>query len=257
MHDDPGPFWDWRHYFDLLGAPLRATAGPDSDAVMILPDYATHKPPFTGCGGAGAPCPPHGSSAVRLHTEPREDASLIQDPGRKPDGDASTTDVNDLGSRVSAGQLYAVAERKGDWTAIWFQGHKAWFKNPKNHPTAVGAAGQMVTPKQGLDEVPVFGRALPEEDAYPEGVEEQSESPLPYRFRAGQRYVTQSRLGGSYVDRSSFVGTANPVVKGQEEYYEIQFGHRLGYVRANDVDVVGPPAAAGPSSAAKDRPAGN
>ncbi|MFF4836927.1 N-acetylmuramoyl-L-alanine amidase [Streptomyces sp. NPDC001315] len=255
MHDDPGPFWDWRHYFDLLGAPLRATAGPDSDMVTVLPDFATHKPPFTGCAGDGVLCAPHGSSAVRLHTEPSEDAPLIQDPGRHPDGDDSTKDVNDLGSRVSAGQTFAVAERSGDWTAIWFQGNKAWFSNPKKHPTAVGAAGRMVTPKDGLSEIPVFGRALPEEDAYPEGVEEPPESPLPYSLLEGQRYVTQGRLDGSYIDRSFFVDTPNPVVKGQEEYYEIQFGHRLAYVRASDVDVVsassaaaGPPAGDGESS---------
>jgi hypothetical protein len=249
MHDDPGPFWDWRHYFDLLGAPLRATGGPKSGMVTVLPDFATYKPRFTGCGGAGKPCKPHGSSAVRLHTEPDENAALIQDPGRRPDGDDSTEDVNDLGSRVSAGQTYAVAGRKGDWTAIWFLGRKAWFRNPKKHPTAVNATGQMVTPKDGLSEIPVYGRALPEEDAYPEGVPEQAESPLPYSLLAGQRYATSSRLVGSYTDRSSFSNTPNPVVKGGEEYYEIQFGHRLAYVRADDVDVVGTPATAGSPSA--------
>ncbi|MEU0005887.1 peptidoglycan recognition family protein [Streptomyces sp. NPDC006314] len=256
MHDDPGPFWDWRHYFDLLGAPLRATAGPNSDMVTILPDFATHKPPFTGCAGSGEPCPAHGSSAVRLHTEPNENAPLIQDPGRKPDGDASTEDVNDLGSRVSAGQTFAVAGRSGEWTAIWFQGRRAWFKNPRKHPTAVGATGRMVTPKEGLDEIPVYGRALPEADAYPEGVEEQPQSPLPYHFAAGQRYVTQARVGSSYVDRSSFADTPEPVVKGQEGYYQIQLGHRLAYVRVSDVDVLATPATAGPPSAHKDRPAG-
>ncbi|MCS0600901.1 N-acetylmuramoyl-L-alanine amidase [Streptomyces sp. LP11] len=250
MHDDPGPFWDWRHYFDLLGAPLKATAGPDSGMVMILPDYARHKPSFTGCGGPGVPCPPHGSSAVRLHTEPSDDAPLIQDPGRKPDGDPSTEDVNDLGSRASAGQTFAVTERSGDWTAIWFQGHKAWFRNPTKQPTAVGAAGRMVTPKEGLDDIPVYGRALPESDAYPEDVEEPAESPLPYRFKAGQRYVTQDRIGSSYVDRSSFADTPEPVIKGHEGYYEIQFGHRLAYVRASDVDVLAAPATAGSSSTA-------
>ncbi|MGW7385869.1 N-acetylmuramoyl-L-alanine amidase [Streptomyces sp. NPDC054794] len=238
MHDDPGPFWDWRHYFDLLGAPLRATAGPDSDMVMVLPDYPTYKPEFTGCSGDGVRCAPHGSSAVRLHTEPNENAPLIQDPGRHPDGDDSTTDVNDLGSRVSAGQTYAVAGREGDWTAIWYLGNKAWFKNPKKHPTAVGATGRMVTPKAGLSEIPVFGRALPEPEAYPEGMEEQTESPLPYSLLAGQRYVTQSDVTGTYIDRSTFEGGPSPVVKGQERYYEIQFGHRLAYVRAADVDVV-------------------
>ncbi|MFE9996245.1 N-acetylmuramoyl-L-alanine amidase [Streptomyces avermitilis] len=250
MHDDPGPFWDWRHYFDLLGAPLRATAGPDSDVVTVLPDFATHKPLFTGCAKSGEPCAQHGSSAVRLHTEPDEDAPLIQDPGRRPDGDDSTEDVNDLGSRASAGQTYAVAGRGGDWTAIWYLGRKAWFRNPKEHPTAVGAIGRTVTPKDGLSEIPVYGRALPEEDAYPEGVPEQPESPLPYSLLAGQRYVTQSRDVGSYIDRSSFSDTPDLVVKGREEYYEIQFGHRLAYVRASDVDVdeVSAPATAQPPS---------
>lgn len=238
MHEDPGPFWDWRHYFDLLGAPLKATAGPDSPMVMILPDYATHKPRYTGCEGDGRRCQPHGSSAVRLYTRPDENAPLIQDPGRRPDGESSTEDVSDLGSRVSTGQTFAVADRSGEWTAIWFQGHKAWFKNPAAHPTAVGASGRMVTPKEGLDEIPVFGRALPEEEAYPEGVEEEDESPLPYTIRAGQRYVTQSGVGGSYVDRSTFSDVPQPVVLGHERYYEIQLGHRLAYVRANDVDLL-------------------
>lgn len=252
MHDDPGPFWDWRHYFDLLGAPLRATAGPDSDMVTILPDYATHQPEFTGCARSGSPCRPHGSSAVRLYTEPSERAPLIQDPGRKPDGEDSTRDVNDLGSRVSAGQTFAVADRSGDWTAIWFQGHKAWFKNPRNHPTAVGAAGRMVTPKEGLDEIPVYGRALPEEEAYPDDVDEPDESPLPYSVQAGQRYVTQSGVGSSYTPKS-FTDAPNPVVWGRERYYEIQLGHRLAYVRASDVDVVS--SSASPASAAPPAPA--
>ncbi|SED93534.1 N-acetylmuramoyl-L-alanine amidase [Streptomyces sp. Ag109_O5-10] len=238
MHEDPGPFWDWRHYFDLLGAPLKATAGPDSPMVMILPDYATHKPRYTGCEGDGSRCLPHGSSAVRLYTRPDEKAPLIQDPGRRPDGDPSTEDVSDLGSRASTGQTFAVADRRGEWTAIWYQGNKAWFKNPAVHPTAVGASGRMVTPKEGLDEIPVFGRALPEEDAYPEGMEEEDEAPLPYTLRAGQRYVTQSELGGSYVERSTISATPQPVVVGQDRYYEIQFGHRLAYVRADDVDVL-------------------
>jgi hypothetical protein len=254
MHEDPGPFWDWRHYFDLLGAPLRATAGPDSDMVTVLPDFATYKPRFTGCTGHGVPCAPHGTSAVRLHTEPHEDAPLIQDPGRRPDGDDSTEDVSDLGSRVSTGQTYAVAGRSGDWTAIWYLGRKAWFKNPKKHPTAVGATGRMVTPKDGLSEIPVYGRALPEDDAYPEGMTKEPESPLPYSLLAGQRYVTQSREVGSYIDRSSYTDTPSLVVKGQEEYYEIQFGYRLAYVRASDVDVVDARGAAGPSSGRAARP---
>ncbi|MGW3156093.1 N-acetylmuramoyl-L-alanine amidase [Streptomyces sp. NPDC001089] len=238
MHDDPGPFWDWRHYFDLLGAPLRATAGPDSDLVTVLPDYAGHQPTFTGCAGAGTPCAAHGSSAVRLRTAPDESAPLVQDPGRRPKGEASTVDVDDLGARVSTGQTFAVAGYEGDWTAIWYQGQRAWFKNAPDHPTAVGARGRMVTPKPGLSEVPVYGRALPEKDAYPDGMEEEAESPLPYHFLAGQRYATEARLVGSHIDRSEFRDVPSPVVTGREQWYEIQLGHRIAFVRASDVDVV-------------------
>ncbi|MEV7992813.1 N-acetylmuramoyl-L-alanine amidase [Streptomyces sp. NPDC086077] len=250
MHDDPGPYWDWEHYFDLLGAPLRGRAGRDSDLVVVLPDYDTHKPLFTGCKTSGVPCAPHGSSAVRLHTEPRDGAPLIQDPGRRPEGDPSTEDVNDLGSRVSAGQVFAVAGRKGDWTAIWYQGNRAWFKNPRTRPTAIGTTGRMVTPKDGLSEIPVYGRAYPEPDAYPDDVPVSDDSPLPYSLLAGQRYVTQDRVAGTYVDKSGS-GSAFRVVKGDEEYYEIQFGHRLAYVRASDVDVVNGSATAGAPSGSR------
>ncbi|MFE9995333.1 N-acetylmuramoyl-L-alanine amidase [Streptomyces avermitilis] len=238
MHDDPGPFWDWRHYFDLLGAPLRATAGADSDLVTVLPDFRTNQPLYTGCNESGKPCAPHGSSAVRVHAEPDEDAPLIQDPGRRPDGEDSTADVNDLGSRISTGQTYAVAERRGDWTAIWYLGQKAWFKNPKRNPTAVGASGLMVTPKDGLRSVPVYGRAHPEEEAYPSEVPVQPDSPLPYELLEGQRYATQGRTSGSYFQPSATDAALNHVVKGEDLYYEIQFGHRIGFVRAADVDVV-------------------
>lgn len=96
----------------------------------------------------------------------------------------------------------------------------------------------MVTPKAGLTEVPVYGRALPEKDSYPDGVPAQPESPLPYHFLAGQRYATEARLVGSHIDRSQFRDTPSPVVTGREEWYEIQLGQRIAFVRASDVDVV-------------------
>ncbi|MGW1889513.1 N-acetylmuramoyl-L-alanine amidase [Streptomyces sp. NPDC002004] len=239
MHEDPGPYWDWRHYFDLLGAPLRATAGPHSDLVTVLPDFATNRPEFTGCTESGKPCAPHGSSAVRLYSEPSEKAPLVRDAGKRPDGEDSTIDVNDMGSRVSTGQMYAVAERRGDWTAIWYLGQKAWFKNPASHPTAVGATGLMVTPKPGLTDIPVFGRANPEASAYPAGVPVQPDEPLPYALPAGQRYATQGSTTGAYFDPSNFDSVSpDRFVKGRTLYYEIQFGHRLAFVRADDVDVV-------------------
>ncbi|AZM64911.1 N-acetylmuramoyl-L-alanine amidase [Streptomyces sp. WAC 01420] len=234
MHTDPGPYWDWRHYFELLGRPLEATAGPHSGVVTIRPDYAANRPVFTGCERAGEPCATHGSSAVRLYSDHDESSPLVRDIGL---GQAPTTGVNDLSSRVSTGQSYAVADRWGDWTAIWYLGQKAWFKNPKKHPAAVPVKGKVVTPRKGLDSVPVYGRAYPEAEAYPEGVPVQAVSPLPYTVLAGQKYVTGGKVPGEYYYAVTFDEASHRVVRGKDLYYEIQFGHRVGFVRAADVTV--------------------
>ncbi|MCW7942796.1 amidase [Streptomyces hygroscopicus] len=238
MHTDPGPYWDWRHYFDLLGKPFRATADAKGGLVTIRPDYAKNQPQYTGCTAQGAPCPAHGSSEVRLYSRPDATSPLIKDIGLHPNGDASTIDVNDVGSRASTGQQYAVADRSGDWTAIWYLGQKAWFHNPKKQPTAVNASGFVVTPKTGLTDVPVYGRAYPEKEAYPAGVPVQSVSPLPYKLPAGQRYVVGDKVPGEYYYSVTFTTDSHRVVVGKDLYYEIQFGHRVAFVRAADVTVV-------------------
>ncbi|MXM65995.1 N-acetylmuramoyl-L-alanine amidase [Streptomyces sp. HUCO-GS316] len=235
MHTDPGPYWDWRHYFDLLGHPIMATAGTKGGLVTIRPDYAANQPEYTGCVTPGRPCAAHGSSAVRLYSGPGETYPLIKDIGL---GSTPTTGVNDLSSRVSTGQQYAVAGREGDWTAIWYLGQKAWFRNPAKEPTAVSATGLVVTPKDGLTSVPVYGRAYPEASAYPAGVPAQSVSPLPYRLLEGQRYVLGDTVPGEYYYAVTFTTDSHKVVVGQDLYYEIQYGHRVAFVRAADVRVV-------------------
>ncbi|UGY94752.1 peptidoglycan recognition protein family protein [Streptomyces gobiensis] len=237
MHTDPGPYWDWQRYFTLLGAPFHATGGPDSGMLTIRPDYGKHRPVYTRCDNSGNPCPPHGSGAVRLHTAPDKDAPLIKDIGLRPDGSPSTTGVNDTGARASTGQQYAVAERAGDWTAIWYLGTKAWFHNPAGQPTAVSASGQVVTPKQGRTSIPVYGRAYPEKSAYPAGVPVQQVSPLPYRVQAGQRYVLGLKTPSEYYYARTFDPANHVVVRG-EDYYQIQLGHRTAFVKAADVDVL-------------------
>ncbi|BCL32765.1 N-acetylmuramoyl-L-alanine amidase [Streptomyces aurantiacus] len=238
MHTDPGPYWDWRHYFTLLGKPLGAAPGAKGGLVTVLPRFTANRPEFTGCVTRGEPCAAHGSSAVRLHTQPRKDAPLVKDIGLRPGGDDSTTDVNDVGSRVSTGQRYAVAGRDGDWTAIWYLGQKAWFENPQKQPTAVNATGDVITPKAGLTEIPVYGRAYPEKEAYPQGVPVQSVSPLPYKLPAGQKYAAGDKVPGEYFYAPTFDTTPHLVVRGSDMYYEIQFGHRVAFVRAADVRVM-------------------
>ncbi|WP_330327288.1 N-acetylmuramoyl-L-alanine amidase [Streptomyces pseudovenezuelae] len=235
MHTDPGPYWDWRHYFELLGHPFRTTAPQQGGLVTIRPDYATNRPQYTGCVTKGQPCASHGSSEVRLYSAPDESSALVTDIGLG--GRAPTIDVNDLSSRVSTGQQYAVAGRDGDWTAIWYLGQKAWFRNPASNPTAVNAAGLVVTPKKGLGSVPVYGRAYPEASAYPAGVPAQAVSPLPYKVPEGQTYVIGDRVPGEYYYAVTFTTDSHKVVVGKDRYYEIQYGHRVAFVRAADVDV--------------------
>ncbi|MEU2793595.1 peptidoglycan recognition family protein [Streptomyces sp. NPDC007100] len=237
MHTDPGPYWDWAHYFRLLGKPFVRTAGPKGGLVTIRPDYDRHRPVYTDCVKPGEPCAPHGSTAVRLHTAPDESAPLVKDIGLRPDGSPSTTGVNDTGARATTGQRYAVAERRGEWTAIWYLGQKAWFHNPAAQPTAVDAEGPVATPKAGRADIPVYGRAYPEPAAYPPGVPVQAVTPLPYKLLAGQRYAVGNRVHGEYFYAPTFDVSGHTVVRGQDVYYEIQVGHRVGYVRAADVDV--------------------
>ncbi|GAA3133307.1 N-acetylmuramoyl-L-alanine amidase [Streptomyces rameus] len=232
MHTDPGPYWDWRHYFQLLGHPFRRTGGKHAGLVTILPDYSSNQPVYTGCTAKGEPCTAHGSSEVRLYSDHDVSAPLIKDIGLRTD---PTDGVNDLSSRVSTGQQYAVADRWGDWTAIWYLGQKAWFLDPREEPTAVPAKGLVVTPRDGLASVPVYGRAYPEKEAYPAEVPAQSVVPLPYTIPAGQKYVVGDVMPGEYYYAVTFTTDSHRVVVGKDLYYEIQYGHRVAFVRAADV----------------------
>jgi hypothetical protein len=238
MHTDPGPYWDWGHYMALMGAPVHATAGPWGGSVTINPDYETNQPLYTGCKKAGDICPAHGSDAVRLYTAPSLDAPLVKDVGLHGATGASTTGVNDMGARASTGQQFAVAERQGDWTAVWYLGQKAWFLNPAEHRTAVDSLTMVITPKKGLASIPVYGRAYPEAAAYPPGVPVQGIFAMPYQVLAGQRYVVGNVVPGEYFYAVTFDTATQAVVRGQQLYYEIQLGHRVEYVKADDVTLL-------------------
>nr|WP_243859588.1 peptidoglycan recognition family protein [Amycolatopsis arida] len=238
MHWDPGPYWDWAHYFDLLGAPLDGrTVAPGSHLVQMSPDFATNRPAFFGCDRAdpAAPCPSRGSASVVLRTEPRPDAPLLSDIGLRPDGSPATMRVSDIGSRTEAGQRYAVAEVRGDWTAVWYLGQKGWFHNPRTAPTARVVTGKMVVPRPGLASIPVYGRAYPEAEAYPEGLTPQPIVPLQYRLPAGQRYAAGPVVRAEYYKATTFDPAEHVVVRGHTRYVQIQFGHRVAFVKASDV----------------------
>ena len=239
MHWDPGPYWNWSHYFDLLHAPFRGIGTPLGGIVTINPDFATNRPAFTGCEGAASnPCPSRGSTSVILHEAPSQDAPLLYDAGLRPDGSRSTMQVSDHGSRVESGQQYAVAERRGDWTAVWYLGQKGWFYNPASAPTALWSVGLVVTPKPGKATIPVYGRAYPEQAAYPAGVPYQTITPLQYTFPAGQRYVVGKLAPSEYYRATTFDWSTpgdGTVIRGQKTYVQVQFGHRVMFVDLADV----------------------
>ncbi|MEV4012204.1 N-acetylmuramoyl-L-alanine amidase [Nonomuraea angiospora] len=239
MHEDPGPFWDWAHYFQLMGAPLHRFGGPGSGSIMIKPDFATNKPYFYGCDRKNPEnaCPPLPASTVWLRTEPRADAPLVKDIGKHPTGE-SLYSVYDHSARATTGQRYAVADRQGDWTAIWYLGQKAWFFNPASAPTAVPSAGLVVTPKPGKATVPVYGRAYPEQEAYPADIPYQAVTPLQYTFSAGEKYTLAGTAPAEYYRAVTFtMDQDHKVVRGKTKYLQIQFGHRVMFVKADDVQV--------------------
>jgi hypothetical protein len=243
MHWDPGPYWDWERYFQLLGRPLEATRGkPSSEIVRILPGFDDNEQPVTGCTTAGEPCEAQGTNFVYLYSEPSLDAPLVSDIGLHTDGSASSTEVWDIGARAMAGQEYAVAERRGDWTAIWYLGQKAWLHNPGEDRTVKRVGGWLVVPKQGVAEVITYGRAYPEPEAYPAHIPVQQIRSLNYRINAGQAAVlTDATVPTDYYRAVSY-DTPPPqdhvVVSGKIKYYQVSIGHRIAYVRADQVDVV-------------------
>ncbi len=249
MHWDPGPYWNWAHYFNLLRAPFWGTGTHRTGLVTINPNFETNRPAFVNCpplsnpGGPAipGPCPLRGSSSVILRQAPAPDAPLINDLGLRPDGTPNTMRVSDHGARASAGQKFAIAEVAGDWTAIWYLGRKAWFHNPRGARTALWSFGFVAKPKAGKATIPVYGRGYPEEAAYPAGVPYQPITPLQYTLAAGQRYVIGDILPSEYYRAVTFGGSSPgdwTVIEGGMRYVQIQFGHRIMYVNLDDVDIL-------------------
>ena len=235
MHWDPGPFWDWAHYMKLIGAPLKATGNSRSNVVTIAPKYNKNVQPVTECGSE-PPSPNEPVSFVYLRTAPSATAPLLSDAALHPDGTPGTTRMCDWGDKAATGQKFVVAERRGSWTAIWYGGQKAWLLDKK---ATLPSRALTVTPRPGLTSVPVYGRAYPEAAAFDgTGIPVQTVTPLQYSIAAGQRYVAGGPAPSDYYRSSTFDGSApgdRTVVRGQDQYILIHFGHRIAYVKAADV----------------------
>jgi N-acetyl-anhydromuramyl-L-alanine amidase AmpD len=228
MHWDPGPFFDWARFMQLVGAPINGATGDKAGRIVTIdPKFEQNEPTVTACDSSGShTLPPQPTNFVYVHTAPSEDAPLLDDPLLPG---PATTCAQDWGDKAVTGQSFVVAERQGEWIAIWYGGGKAWLHDTKGKNTVAGE-GTLVTPRAGLASIPVYGRA------YPSSV---STATLGYTIPAGQTYVAKDLVGADYYSASTFNAPETySVVRSDEKFYEISFNHRLAFVRATDVDVV-------------------
>jgi N-acetyl-anhydromuramyl-L-alanine amidase AmpD len=229
MHWDPGTYFDWTHFMALLGAPINSSNADGTGRIVTIdPNFNTNEPTVAACDGSGQHAlPPQPTNFVYLHTAPSDTAPLVDDPLLPG---PATTCAQDWGDKAVTGQSFAVAERQGDWIAIWYGSRKAWFEDPAGASTAIPGGGTLVTPKAGRSSIPVYGRA------YPSTV---STATLGYTIPAGQTYVVRDLVTADYYSASTFNAPQTySVIKSGEQFYEISFNHRLAFVRATDVDTV-------------------
>ncbi|MCD9197128.1 N-acetylmuramoyl-L-alanine amidase [Aeromicrobium wangtongii] len=250
-HWDPGPFWDWEHYFDLLGAPIggkksRAGAVRVGDVVTVRPGYDGNPNTLTQCEeqspGSGPCWPGAPTNFAALHQAPDELSPLAKDVGSHPTGSADgTTAVNDVSARAQAGTRLVVAAKQGEWVQVAWAGELAWIHNPSSRPVLVRTARPTVTVRPGLPSAPVYGRAYPEATAYRSPAGRPLATPVEYTLKPGQQYVlTDRKVVTDVYGAGTFDGTRpgdRTVVGGRDVYYQVAVAHRILFVRAADVEV--------------------
>ncbi|MDU6251072.1 MAG: N-acetylmuramoyl-L-alanine amidase [Cutibacterium avidum] len=105
MHWDPGAFWNWARYFELLGRPLTegtvSTRPKRDDVVRILPDFEMNTQAYNGQVVRGV-------NFVTARQAPSSDAPTVVDAGISPE--PATTEPADVGARLNTGAEYVVAE---------------------------------------------------------------------------------------------------------------------------------------------------
>lgn len=242
MHWDPGPFWDWDRYMQLIGAPIRKGHGHGNpNIVKIAPNFETNQPPMTYCYTA-TDCravPTQPANFVYLRTAPSFDAPYITNPYINP-AQSYATRANNWGNKAVTGQEFYRAETQGDWTAIYYGSLKAWFYNPDG-TNSVRGEGTLITPKAGLTTIPVYGSAYPDASAYPPGITPAARTKI-YDIPAGQIYVAKDKVRADYYAAPVYRldPAQHTVVEGDTEFYVVFYNHRLGFVSAADVDVLNP-----------------
>ncbi|MFB9481225.1 N-acetylmuramoyl-L-alanine amidase [Streptomyces filamentosus] len=248
-HWDAGPFWDWNHFMQLLGAP---TGAGGAGGLLQAGQLVRIVPPFTSANQQAMKYREKvGETTVvkttvplpvnfgYLYSEPVADQTkALTDPYFTENWQYGSNWAN----KVTAGSTHVVADVRSNWTAVWYGGKKAWFYNPGGQYTSVVGVKNAVTAKDGATSVPVYGRAYPEDGAYAgTGVPVQTNnnaSLTKYSLPAGQLYTKAGDpVKGDYYysaynkDGIRVAGTTNVFIP-------IRYNHRLAYVKASDVKEV-------------------
>jgi hypothetical protein len=210
--------------------------------VTIDPTFAENEPMVTDCSGSSCvTLPKQPANFVYLRTGPGSSYPLLGDPLLHPDGSNGTTVDSDWGDKATIEETFVDAGQSGNWTAIWFSGQKVWFYNPPGpEQTALYTSGEVITPKEGLTSIPVYGAAYPEASAYPAAVPMMTVVKLSYIIPAGQQYPTIDAIPTDYyyaATINSSLPDDHTVIIGKTAYDQISFNHRKFFVRANDVSV--------------------
>ncbi|KAA1425036.1 N-acetylmuramoyl-L-alanine amidase [Mumia zhuanghuii] len=254
VHWDPGPYWDWEHYFDLIGAPIGQSAKNTAtvkagDVVEVRPGYADNVNPVTGCQqaspGSGDCVVGQGTNYIVARQAPSVDAPLAKDPGWKPSGADGTTYASDISARIQSGHKLVVAEVRDGWLGVWWAGSLVWIENPAANPTVLRTTAKTVTVTSPTTAAPIFGRAYPEPEAYaPYAIPVQPISPLEYTLGVGQTYaVSDDDVETDYYHAKTFDGSIpddRTDVKGELEYYQLWYAHKQVFVKADDVTLADP-----------------
>lgn len=233
QHWDPGPFWDWAHYMDLLHASIAPVLAPGSPILTVDPGFSGNRPIVTACSGC-APIKAQPANFVYLHTAPRSSSPLVGDAAVETTG---TTQASDWGDKAVTGTQLVEVGQQGDWVAVAYAGKRAWIDNPPAAPVLLPAAGTLVTPGKRKTAIAVYGAPYPELSAYPSWIKKYRArlTPLQYTIPKGQKYVVIDEVTADYYWSPTMAKHA--FVKSPTQYYQIFFNHRFAYVKASDVQV--------------------
>jgi hypothetical protein len=249
QHWDPGPFWNWNHFMALVHGVSDATEQANGGSlvrgthhlVTIDPTFSANKQSVTDCtGGTCTTLPTQPANFVHLRTGPGTSYPLFPDQVLHPGATAGTRQDSDWGDKAAIGETYVFAGQSGNWTAIYYSGHKAWFYDPSGTGQAARySGGVVITPKARLGSAPVYGAAYPEASAYPAAITPKQVVKLSYTIPAGQFYpVVTGNVTTDYYYATTFNSSLpddHTIVIGTTPYYQISYNHRKFYVQASQV----------------------